>query len=113
MDHPFRKSLQINPENVTYGYESFDGFDVEIVYLNNELKNEYHIKSNGKGPTNEELIKAVYGYIGNDCEVGFVDRTGIITLEYPIYVIIKNPILTDEMHNVWIDVELFFKKEKA
>jgi len=110
MDHPFGKSLQINPDNVTYGYESFDGFDVEIVYVNGKLKNEYHLKVNGDKVTNDELLVALCRQLSEDCEVGFVDRTGIITLEYPIYIIVKNQILTDEMHGVWIDIEQFLKR---
>lgn len=113
MDHPFGKSLQINPENITYGYESFDGFDIEIVYLNNKLKNEYHLKVSGGKIMIDELFIALYRQLSRDCEIGFVDRTGIITLEYPIYIIVKNQMLTDEMHNVWIDIEQFLKREKV
>ena len=111
MDHPFGNSLQLNPDNVAYGYESFDGFSVEIVYMNSELKGEYHIKASDGGPLYDNLFAALNKFFGRDCEVGFVDRTGIITLEYPIYVIVKNPLISDEMHNIWIDVEQYLKKE--
>ncbi|RLG45591.1 MAG: hypothetical protein DRN81_01355 [Thermoproteota archaeon] len=111
MESPFGKPQRINPENVTYGYESFAGFDVEIVYVKNELKNEYHLKNNGQGSTDEEILNSLIRLVGKDCEVGFVDRTGIITLDYPIYVIVKNPIIEDEMQNIWIDLEQLLKKE--
>lgn len=111
MEHPFGKSLQVNPDNITYGYESFNGFDVEIVYINNELKGEYHIKASEGGPFYKHLLAALHKFFGRDCEVGFVDKTGIITLEYPLYIIVQNPLIADEVHNICIDVEQFLKKE--
>jgi len=113
MDHPFGKKLKVNPENITYGYESFHGFDVRIVYLNGSLKSEYHVKSHEDIINNEELLIILRKSLSKDCEVGFVDRTGIITLEFPIYIIVKNPILVDEMPNVWIDIQQIVKKENS
>jgi len=110
MDHPFGKSLQLNPENISYGYETFSRFSVETVYLNGKRKNEYHLKAEGD-LTNEQLLIVLKKQLQRDCEVGFVDRTGIITLEYPIYIIVTNPILVDEMHNIFIDVEQIINKE--
>lgn len=111
MSNPFNENIQVNPDNISYGFQTYGGFIVRTVYLKNELKGEYHLKAEEGGPLYDNLLVALMKIVGKDCEVGYVDRTGIITLEYPIYVIVKNPLLEDVMGTVWSDVEQFLKKE--
>lgn len=96
--------MYINPENITYGYSNYKGFEVRKVYISGKLKGEYHIKTS-EDVQIEQVLEELKKQIGKGCEIGIVDRTGILNLEYPIYIIVKNSILFDTMDDVWENVE--------
>jgi len=100
---PFGQPFFVNPDNITYGFETYDGFDVRIVYNSGELKGEYHLKPAGNINTSN-FLQLLKSKIGNESDVNLVDRSGVLNLDYPIYVIIRDPILFDAMIDVWKDL---------
>ncbi len=103
------EKLFVNPDNITYGHESYEGFDVRIVYITGEPKGEFHIKP-GEGVDIMKLFEALKNVAGNDCEVNLVDRSGVLTIEFPIYAVVKNPMLMDAMESIWKAVEQTIQK---
>jgi len=100
---PFTNPLLINPDNITYGYEIFKYFEVRIVYIAGKLKGEYHLK-----PVEGVELGVLLGHLQNKaegCEVNLVDRTGLLNLDYPIYVVVKDPMLFEAMGEVWKSLE--------
>ena len=109
MDSPLGKPTNINPDNISYGYESFKGFDVRQVFVNGDSKSEYHLKSDPAIININVLLDGAKKILGNDCEIGLVDPTLILTLDFPIFVIVKNPMIEDIMSDIWIDLENLIK----
>lgn len=110
MDQPKEKpkkyddTLFVNPQNVGYGHESYVGFDVRIVYYSGKLKGEYHIK-----PADDvemgNILPKLKEQVGQESDVNLVDRSGVLNLDWPIYVIVKDPMLFDAMEEVWKALE--------
>jgi len=76
----------IKPKRLTFGYQQYDFFSVEKVYLDGEPNGEYHIKLNdNSSPKNAVLFFSMYL---KDCEIGAVDP--ILNLEYPIFIKAKS-----------------------
>jgi len=106
--NPFNQSLFVNPENITHGFETYDGFDVRIVYISGETKGEYHIKPADNVNTGQ-LLQLMKNMI-EGAEVNLVDRSGVLNLDFPIYVIVKDPMLVEAMEEVWKSISTELNK---
>lgn len=75
-------------KRLTFGYQNYDFFSVEKVYLDGESNGEYHIKlTDNSSPKNAVLFFSMHL---KDCEIGMVDP--ILNLDYPIYIKAKGNI---------------------
>ena len=86
----YKYGLPIKAESIHYGIVEYKYFEVREVLINGDPKGEYHIKILDKS----KLINAV-GFLKRyfpNCEIGIIDSSGIINLEYPIYLIAKTEI---------------------
>lgn len=76
----------IKPKRLAFGYQHYDFFSVEKVYLDEISNGEYHIKlTDNSSPQNAVLFFSMHL---KDCEIGAVDP--ILNLEYPIYIKAKS-----------------------
>lgn len=100
----YEDMLFINPDNITYGHVSFKGFDVKTVYFKGKIKGEFHIKPGGDVAM-ERLLSIVKKHVGADSEANLVDRSGMLSIDYPIYVIMNNTMLIDVVEDVWKMIE--------
>lgn len=103
-EHTFVNPFLMNPDNLTYGFASYKGFDVRIVYISEKLRDEYHIKP-ADGVELGVILPILQECAGEGCEVNLVDRSGLLALEYPIYVKVKNPMLSNVMDSIWEEIE--------
>jgi hypothetical protein len=100
-------TLNIIPENITYGYSYYSQFTVRKVYINNVLKGEYHIAVNDI--TIQNMIFFLNKYLGNECDIGLIDPTMVLNLDYPIFIIIKKEIIKDVIDDIF---ETIYKELK-
>ena len=47
----------------------------------------------------------MFKYILSGCKIGLVDPEGILKLEYPIYIIIKDPIIRMSFNEIMSDLD--------
>ena len=87
--------MSVRPEDINYATMEFEHFVVREVLIGEEPKGEYHIKildrsnlANAVGFFRRELL---------GCEVGLVDPSGVLHLEYPIYVVAKDEMAKSAM----------------
>lgn len=74
--------------NISYGEMGFKSFRVQEVYIDGKQKGEYHIQPlGGKDPSSAVLY--LRGFFPT-CSVGLTDPSGLLNLEYPIYLVCKN-----------------------
>jgi hypothetical protein len=92
-------TLNIIPENITYGFSYYNKFTVRKVYINNVLKGEYHIAVNDI--TIQNMILILDKYLGKECDIGLIDPTMVLNLDYPIFLIAKNEIVRDIMDEIF------------
>jgi len=90
---------------VTYGRMEFDHFSVQEVYVEDKQKGEYHIKLHGfKDPS--YAVVFFRRYFLSDCSVGLVDPSGLLNLEYPIYLICKNnPLVMSAINEIFSKID--------
>lgn len=76
--------MSVNPEDITYAIMEYGYFVVREVLIGDNPKGEYHVKILDRS----SLHKAVEFFQRElpGIEVGLVDPTGALDLEYPIYV---------------------------
>ena len=86
----YKYGLPVKPENLHYAILEYQYFEVREVLIDGEPKGEYHIKP----LDNSKLINAVTFLRTHfpNCEIGIIDSSGILNLEYPIYLIAKTEI---------------------
>ena len=80
---------------ITYADMSFKSFKVREVYIGGKQRGEFHIE-----PTGGKNYAAAIMYLKPhfpDCSIGLADPSGLLNLEYPIYLICKNNPLVMEM----------------
>ena len=89
---------------ITYADMEFKWFSVREVYINGKQKGEYHIKPNGK-----KSIPAAVIYLKPhfpDCSIGMADPSGLLNLEYPIYLVCKNnPMVMDAIPQIFENID--------
>ena len=98
-------SLNIR-SGISYGDMSFKAFNVREVYIDGKQKGEFHVKPNDeKNPASAVLYLKPY-FAGSS--VGLADPSGLLSLEYPIY-IICNPMIIESVPQIFeqIDEEMY------
>ena len=98
-------SLSIR-SGISYGDMSFKAFSVREVYIDGKQEGEFHVKPNDeKNPAAAVLYLKRY-FAGSS--VGLADPSGLLSLEYPIY-IICNPMTIESIPQIFeqIDEEMY------
>jgi len=73
--------------NLSYGDMTFKNFHVREVYIDGKQKGEFHIKpADGKDPAAAVIFLKPH-FPG--CSMGLADPSGLLSLEYPIYLVCK------------------------
>lgn len=80
---------------VEYNIVKLDKIEIREVLDVNGSKGEYHIRSNGN-IKDDHLINYIRGGLPG-CDVGLVDPTGELKLDYPIFLIVKDPMQKESM----------------
>ena len=89
---------------ISYGEMKFKAFDVREVFINKKQKGEFHIKpKDGKDPVSALLfLKSRL----SDCSVGLADPSGLLSLEYPIYLICKSgSLVMDSIRQIFEQID--------
>ena len=83
----YKFGFPVKAEDFHYAILEYTYFEIREVLINGEPKGEYHIKALDKS----KLINAVTFLKKHfqNCEIGIIDSSGILNLEYPIYLIAK------------------------
>ena len=110
------KSYQYHVElnKISYGISEFESFEVREVFIDEKPKGEYHIKIKD-GSSLENAVMFFKREFGGDCEVGLVDPSGTLALEYPIYIKVTNQLLIDGMNEAFVEINktlLNYKKNQ-
>lgn len=81
-------SFEMHPEGISYATMEYGYFTVREVLIDNEPKGEYHIKILDSSDTRKaaEFFQREMPGV----EVGLVDPTGTLNLEYPIYAVARD-----------------------
>ena len=100
----------VEPKGISYGILEFDCFDIREVNIQGKPNGEYHAKIKDTN-NNSDAILFFRRELGGDCEIGLVDPEGILNLEYPIYIKVKD-ILIDSMNEVFHDINKTLSNHK-
>lgn len=100
VSYDFRQSV----EHISYSEMEFKSFVVREVYINGKQKGEFHIRPKGnKSPENAVIFLRQYF---PQCSLDLIDPSGLLNLEYPIYLICKgNPMIIDSIQQVFEKVD--------
>jgi len=84
----FSYDFGLKVSNITYGEMKFKFFNIREVYIDGVQKGEYHIQPIiRKDPEFAVLfLKSKFP----DAQIGLTDPSGLLNLEYPIYLICKS-----------------------
>ena len=104
-------TIKAKPNGIQYGEIGYNFFCAREVLREGKPVGEYHIKLN-----DNSSVQSAVTYFQNqlrECEVGLVDPDGLLNLEYPIYIIIKDKMVLNDIANIFheIDNELSKKGE--
>lgn len=89
---------------ITYADMIFKSFQAREVYVNGKQKGEYHVKPlDGRDPTKAVLfLKSRFP----DCSVGLADPSGLLSLEYPIYLVCSsNPMVMEMVPQIFESID--------
>ena len=91
-------------ERISYNGMEFKSFLVREVYINGKQKGEFHIK-----PKSEKLLEGAVIYLRQyfpQCSIDLVDPSGLLNLEFPIYLICKdNPMIIDSIQQIFEKID--------
>lgn len=101
--HKYEFGFGINASNITYGTIGYKSFEVREVLINNINTGEFHIKiTDGSNPLS--AIKYFQAQLPG-CEVGLIDPEGILNLEYPIFLIVKNTMILGSINDIFTEID--------
>ena len=92
---------------ITYADMTFKSFQVREVYVNEKQRGEYHVKPAGGKNYAKAILYLKPHFPG--CSIGLADPSGLLNLEYPIYLVCKNnPMVMDMIPQIFekIDEEI-------
>lgn len=73
---------------ITYAEMTFKSFQVREVYVDGKQKGEYHIR-----PTAGKSLESTVLFLKSRfsrCSIGLADPSGLLSLEFPIYLVCRN-----------------------
>ena len=85
--------------NYDYIITEYDGVGVREVIRGDAATGEFHVKLRA-GTDVERALDHFRAQFGGQ-EVGLVDPTGVLNLDYPIYIIIKDQMMLEVAHSVF------------
>jgi len=88
---------------ITYADMQFKSFQVREVYINGRQTGEYHVKPVGKSHVSAVMfLKARM----HRCSIGLIDPSGLLNLEYPIYIVCKNdPMVMEAIPQIFEQID--------
>jgi hypothetical protein len=90
------------PEQISYAEATFKHFTIREVYINGKQKGEFHIKTD-RNPSNLVILLRSH-FIG--CSIDLIDPSGLLNLEYPIYLICKgNPLILETVQQTFEKID--------
>lgn len=94
----------INPSGISYGILKYDQVEVQEVLVNGIPNGTYHLKTkNCDIKRMMDLIKKLE--VAPGIEVGLVDPTGLIQLEYPCFIIVRNEMAKLSMDTIFANLD--------
>jgi hypothetical protein len=95
--------IEIKPDGIQYAEMEFNMFVAREVLRNGTAIGEYHIKIKD----NSSLVNAVkyFKHQFPDCDVGLIDPEGLLNLEYPIYLLVKNRLILDSIVDIFTEID--------
>ena len=103
----------VSPQKITYGDAVFSNFEFREVFINKESKGEYYIKIFNNTP--QAIMKASF-FLANKlsgCEVGLIDPTNELKLQYHIYIKTDNELLKASMLTTMNDIDNYINTLKS
>jgi hypothetical protein len=89
---------------ISYAYWEFKSFTVREVMLNNNPTGEYHLKINNKdGIISGDTYNIFMSELSNP-EIGQIDKSKILNLEYPYYIKIENELIKENVNEIFHDI---------
>jgi hypothetical protein len=79
-------SFDFSAQSISYGEASFKNFGAREVFIDNKPKGEYHIRLY---PSKKHDLKSMLYFFKErlcECDVGLIDATNSLNLEYQIYI---------------------------
>jgi len=83
----YNYSFSVNPSNISYGEMEFDSFRAREVLIDGETKGEYHI---APLKVNAKVLFSHMKRRMPQFRMGMVDPSGVLNLDYPIYLIVED-----------------------
>ena len=107
--YKFGESSNVKPDSLQYGDIEYTYFVAREVVRNGEATGEFHIKIKDKS-SRSDAAQFFQDKIGL-CDVGIIDPENILNLEFQLYVIVKNPIILENIVDIFnqIDQDLIEK----
>jgi len=108
----YRYGIPTQPQNIHYAIMEYKFFEIREVLIDEKPKGEYHVKLLDKS----KLINAVSFLRKHlfNCEIGIIDPSGVLNLEYPIYIILKDELIKSSIISIFetMDKELQNRNNK-
>jgi hypothetical protein len=79
-------AVHVTPQEVSYGEVVLKNFTIREVFIDGKQKGEYHIKLHHITSGNLKNMMHFFTTMLTDCEVGAIDITNTLNLEYHIYI---------------------------
>lgn len=102
--------LAIRPDGIRYASVEYKFFEAREVLRENKPTGEYHIKLKDSSDPNSAAAFFSQYIKPPKCEIGVVDPTGILKLEYPVFIIIKDSLIQNCINDIFLDIEKELEK---
>jgi hypothetical protein len=95
--------IETSAKGIQYAEMEFNAFIAREVLINGKPKGEYHVK-----PKDDSSIINVCKFFQTQfagCDVGLIDPDGLLNLEYPIYILISEPMILNSVVDIFRDID--------
>jgi len=87
----------VYPKKISYGDYRLKHFEIREVYIDGKVTGEYHIKLWNTSINNIINTVCFFSYHFKNCEIGMIDNTNELNLEYQIYIKTTDDLLISVM----------------
>lgn len=91
-------SFSVNPSKISYGEMEFNNFRAREVLVDGDPKGEYHIAPIGM---DTKVLLSFMKRRLSKYKVGIVDPSGVLNLEYPLYVMVEDEMAKACMNEIF------------